>query len=277
MYTRILSAVNEFLNSEVTARYALQLAKECSAKLYLCFIADKRLSKESFNRAEESLKRLFLLAEEMNIEAEIITETGNPVKKIAEIVKIEKIEIVFAATRREDIKRRFYEGTVSRSLLIKLPCSVAIVRVAHIGKIHPRRILVPLRTGAGAINEKAFFTAKLARAFGSVVFLFHAPKSTTKFFHGEIHLSNTELEENMPQDLILFTEKIEQDKIPYEISFASGRTGKAITIEAFAKRHDLIIMGASRRGLLKSVTKGSPVEEVLRETPCDLIIIKPRT
>lgn len=59
MYKRILSAVNEFLYSEIAAKYALHLAKECNAKLYLCFIAGKGLY---FNRADEALKRLFLTA-----------------------------------------------------------------------------------------------------------------------------------------------------------------------------------------------------------------------
>jgi len=274
MYTRILSAVNEFLNSEIAAKYALHLAKECSAKLYLCFIAGKG---HNFNRAEEALKRLFLQAEKMGIEAEIIMETGDPVNKIAEIVKKEKIDIVFAATRREDITRSFYKGTISRSLLLKLPCSVAIVRVAHIGKIFPKRVLVPLRAGAGTNEEKAFFTAKIAKAFGSKVFVFHTSRSTKKFFHGEIHLTPSELERHMPEDILLFTKKMEKHDVPYEISLASGKTGKAITIEAFTKRHDLIIMGASIRSLLEKAVKGSPVEEVLRETPCDLIIFKSRT
>ncbi|MBI4709807.1 MAG: universal stress protein [Nitrospirae bacterium] len=275
MYKRILCAVNEFLNSEVAARYALHLARECNAKLYLCFIAGKKLSDEDFNRAEEALKRLFRQAEGLGIETEEITETGDPVGKIAEIVKNENIDIVFAATRREDVKRKFYEGTISRKLSLSLPCSVAIVRVVHIGKMHPKRILVPLLAGAGKIEEKAFFTAKLAAAFGSKIFVFHAPKSIKKFFHGEIHLTRTELEKQIPGDILLFTEKMERNKVPHEISVAAGKTGRAITIEAFTKRHDLIIMGASRRGLLKTAIKGSPVEEVLRETPCDLIIFKP--
>lgn len=303
MYKKILSAVNEYLNSEITAKYALHLAKECNAKLYLCFIAKKGLPDESFNRAEDALKRLFLQAEKMGIEAEIITETGEPIKRIIEIAKSENIDIVFTATRREDIRRRFYEGTVARSLLLKLPCSVALVRVVHLGKIHPKKILVPLKTGLykpetsqervgidsvvpyqpgrivptrTEIEEKAFFVSKLAKSFGSRVFVFHTPKAIKKFFHGEIHLTSAELEKRIPQDILLFTEKIEEDNVPYEVNLVAGRIGRAITIEAFTKRYDLIIMGASRRSLLGAVIKGNPVEEVMRETPCDLIILKPR-
>jgi nucleotide-binding universal stress UspA family protein len=38
----------------------------------------------------------------------------------------------------------------------------------------------------------------------------------------------------------------------------------------------MVIMGASERSLLSSLIQGSPVERVLRETTCDLIILKPR-
>jgi nucleotide-binding universal stress UspA family protein len=47
-------------------------------------------------------------------------------------------------------------------------------------------------------------------------------------------------------------------------------------MEAFVKRHDLIIMGASERSFWASLLQGNPVVEVLREAPCNLIILKPR-
>ncbi len=276
MYKKILSAVNEQINSQVTARYAIRLAKECRAKLYLCFIAEKGLPDDSFNRAEDALKGLFLEAQRLGIDTEIITATGEPVKKIEEITKKENIEIVFAATRREDVRRKFYEGTIARRLLLRLPCTVAIVRVVHIGRILPKKILVPLKEGSGKIEEKAYFVSKLARAFDSKVFVFHTPKPIKKFFHGEIHLTRGELEKQIPRDVLTFTDSVQKEEVPYEIDLVAGKTGKAITIEAFAKRHDLIIMGSSGRSLLGTIIKGNPVEEVLRETPCDLIILKPR-
>ena len=55
-----------------------------------------------------------------------------------------------------------------------------------------------------------------------------------------------------------------------------GAVGKSITIEGAAKRHDLIVMGASQRSLWASFLKGNPVEDVLRQTPCDLIILNPK-
>ncbi len=276
MYRKILTAVNEHLNSEVTARYALNLARVCEAKLYLCFIAEKGQPFTSLDRAEEAIKRIFIEAEQMDIEVETITETGDPARKIGEIVRHEGIDIAFAATRREDVERRFYAGTVARRLSLNLPCSIALVRVVHIGRIHPREILVPLKARVNHVEERAYFTAKIAQAFGSEVFLFHATKPISKFFHGELHLTPLEWEKKLPEDISHYMEHMRRYKIIHDGRLVPGMAGKTIAIEAFSKRHDLIIMGASQRSLLSSILKGNPVEEVLKDTPCDLIILRPR-
>jgi nucleotide-binding universal stress UspA family protein len=276
MYNKILAAVNEHLNSEVTSRYALHLARACNAKLYICFIAEKGMSPHDHRTAEDAVNRLSNDALDLNIETERIAEMGNPVAEIGKIVRHENIGIVFASTRREDIEKRFYTGTIARSLSLKLPCSVALVRVVHSGRVHPKRILVPLKARVDHVTERAAFVTRMARAFGSKVFVFHTPKPIEKFFHGEIHLTPPEWEERISHDISHFMEYLKQHDIEHEGRLLPGKTARNITIEAFAKRHDLIIMGASERSLLASLLKGNPVEEVLRETPCDLIILKPR-
>ncbi|MBI1810648.1 MAG: universal stress protein, partial [Nitrospirae bacterium] len=81
MYKKILTAVNEHLNSEVTARYAMNLARVSGARLYLCFVAEKEMTAPTINRAKEAVKRISLEAEKIGIVIEAITETGDPVKK----------------------------------------------------------------------------------------------------------------------------------------------------------------------------------------------------
>lgn len=276
MYKKILAAVNEHLNSEVAARYALHLAKENDAKFYICFVAEKCMSQHNCRAAEDAVKRLFHEAMALNVQAESIAEMGDPVADIRKIVQHENISIVFASTRREDIERRFYSGTIARSLSLKLPCSVAMVRVVHSGRVHPARILVPLKAKIDRVIERAAFVAHMANAFSSQVFVFHAPKPLTKFFHGEIHLTQPEWEDRTSHDITHFIEYLKRHEVRHEGKLLPGQTARNITIEAFAKRHDLIIMGASERNLLTSLLRGNPVEEVLRDTPCDLIILKPR-
>ena len=275
MYRKIFAAVNEHLNSEVSARYALHLAKACGAGFSLCFIAEKGLPQSGFQRAEEAMKRLFMEAEELGIHVESITGSGDPVREISRIAKQGDADIVFVSTRREDVERRFYAGTVARGLSLALRCSVALVRVVHMGRIHPKRILVPLKAKGGSVKEKAYFTAKMAMAFESKVFVFHTVEPMMKFFAGELPLMPAEWEKKLPPDMSDFMEHLRKNDIEYEGRMSPGRTARSITVEASAKRHDLIIMGASERSLLGSLLKGNPVEGVLRETPCNLIILKP--
>jgi nucleotide-binding universal stress UspA family protein len=276
MYTKILAAVNEFTNSEIAARYAIALAKSCRAMLSLVFVAEENIGKEVFRHAEASLERLFLEAKKQDIEVESITERGDPFRKIRELINQKKIDLVFAATRREDIQKRFFLRTLAREFMMKLPCSVAMVRVVRMGKGYPKNILVPVRGHMTRIEERSCFVARLAEEFNAHVMLLHLSKPITSFFHGEIHVKPAQREEQIPKDIAQFTECLHQYKIHHENKTGYGAISQSITIEAAQKRNDLIIMGASERSLPRSIISGNPVETVLRETPCNLIIFRPR-
>jgi nucleotide-binding universal stress UspA family protein len=126
------------------------------------------------------------------------------------------------------------------------------------------------------LEERACFVAKLAQGFGSSVTLFHSAVPLTRFFHGEVQLTPSLREKHIPKDVERFTECLDRYTVSHENRIGYGGISRAITIEAASRRNDLIIMGASERSLLQSITRGNPVEEVLRETPCDLVILRPR-
>lgn len=276
IYRRILAAVNEHVNSEAAARYALEIARYTKGKIYFCSIAERSVPERLFRRAEEAVLRLFHRARELSVEAESIVESGDPLERISGIVRIEGIDLVFAATRREDTERRFFVRTTARRLALRLPCSIALVRVVHMGRLHPKEILVPLKARIPGLAEQARFVGVLAGAFGSRLYLFHAARPIRKLFHGEMHLTPIEWEKKLPRDISLFIEHLDRLDVEHERRLAPGREGRSIAIEAAARKVDLIVMGASTRGLVISLLKENPVEQVLRETPCDLIILRPR-
>jgi nucleotide-binding universal stress UspA family protein len=276
MYQWILAAINEFTNSEFAARYAIALAKSCGAKLSLVFVAEDGIDRDAFRNAESALGRLFTEAQNQGLEVESITEKGSPLRNILAIVKKAPIDIVFTATRREDVSKRFFQRTLARDFMLRLPCSVAMVRVVQMGKSYPKQILVPLKGGMTRLEERACFVARLAKVFDSSVTLFHLTSPMTSFFHGEIHLPPVQREEQIPRDIEDFTECLHKYKISHEKKTGYGSVSRSITIEAAHRRNDLIVMGASERSLLRSIVSGNPVEQVLRETPCNLIILRPR-
>lgn len=276
MYKNILAAVNEFTNSEIAAKYAIALAKSCQARLSLVFVAEDKLAKDAFKHAESALERLFMEAEASNVEVESITERGSPLKKISGMVRKNRIDIVFTATRREDIKKRFLVKTVAREFILNLPCSVALVRVVRMGRGYPKNILVPLKGRMTHLEERAFFVARLAEVFNASLTLFHLVDPITSFFHGEIHLTPAQREKGIPKDIAHFTDYLHKSNISHEKMTGAGTVSRSITIEAAHRRNDLIVMGASERSLIRSIVRGNPVEQVLRETPCNLIILRPR-
>jgi nucleotide-binding universal stress UspA family protein len=276
MYRKILAAVNEQVNSEVAGRYAKHLAWAAKAKLVLCSVREPGQTESSFERAREATRRLQHSARDLGVDAEIVFESGDVVEKIRSLVLAEGIDLAFMATRKEDVQHRYYAGrTTARRLLLNLPCSVALVRVVHMGRIHPREILVPLKAHIDHIPDRAYFTALLAKAFESKVHLFHVTKPLNTFFQGEIHLTPVEWAEKVPDDLARFIGHLDGYGVEHEKRLAPGVAGRSIAIEAASRRRDLIIMGASDRGILDFLLRGNPVEYVLRETPCNLIIVKP--
>jgi nucleotide-binding universal stress UspA family protein len=224
--------------------------------------------------AENALKRLFLEAEEGGVQVESITETGELVQQVARTVLQESIDLVFASTRREDVERRFYAGSRARRLSLHLPCSVALVRVVHAGKIRADRILVPLKARVEDREARAFFIGRMAEEFGARVLLFHAPRPMTRLFRGEVHLTPVEWHARLPEDLSEFVKQLANYRIHSEDRIAPGSIARGIRTEAAFGRHDLIIIGPSQRSLVSSLMHGNPVEDLLRETPCNLIILK---
>ena len=276
MYKRVLAAVNEFTNSELAARYAIALSQSCQAKLSLVFVAEEGIDRDTLKQAESALERLLVEADGRGIEVESIIKTGDPFQKIYDIVNKDHIDIVFTATRREDVSKRLFIKTLARQLMIKLPCSVAMARIVRMGTMHPKNILVPLRGRMTHLEERACFIGKLGQAFNAQVTLFYQHSSIKSFFHGEIHLKPAEREEYIPTDIENFTECLKRYDVRHEKSTGYGTISRSITIEAARRRNDLIVMGASERSLLRSIMSGNPVEEVLRETPCNLIILRPK-
>jgi nucleotide-binding universal stress UspA family protein len=269
MYRRILAAVNEHSNSEVAARYALNLAQACQAELVLMFVAPRDMNLAHVHQAEAALERLFLSARARDVEVESLVATGDPYRQIRQVVQDQGIDLVFSATRREDVSRRYFTRTLARTLMLNLPCSVALVRVVHLGRIHPQNILVPYRGLSAHPREKAFFVGKLAAAFDARVTVFHTPEPSSGFFRGVLQSPDA-------MEMERFLKHLEELRLSPETRQGRGPAGRAITMEAAAQRNDLIIMGASERGLWESLVSGNPVEQVLRETPCNLIILLPR-
>ena len=274
MYNNVLAAINEFTNSEVAAAFAVTFSRVCGARLIL-YYADEGKGKDAASHAEAALERLFAHAVYEGVEVERIVEKGSPFDKIPRQVSANSIDIMFMATRHEDASRRFFTRTLPRELMLSLPCSVVLARIVKFGMPAPRHILAPIRGFLSDVDKRAFFLAALTRGFGSKLTLFHMQEPLISFFHGEISLAPAQREERLPQDVRAYIRAVEAQGVTPFVRTAHGAGRWSVVTESALHRNDLIIMGASQRGLLREIVSGNPVEQTLRDTICNMFVFRP--
>jgi hypothetical protein len=145
-------------------------------------------------------------------------------------------------------------------LLRAVKSDLAIMRVISLVKPHPARILVPLGKCAGNMARRQMFIAELANCFHAQVTLFH--------------LNSQRGERGMPEGIVIFRKELENQHVSVLERLGVGHVGNAIAVEAVTHHNDLIVLGASERGVLRRVFFGNPAADVMHQPPCNSILFR---
>jgi len=263
MYQRILVAINGSFHAEAAARYGIALAESCGAELYVVYVGESQAGRES-------LDRVIRYANAQGLDAHGIVETGRIVPAIESIVRREHIDLTVTSLRH------FFEKTIISDLMTTLPCSVLAIRVVHLGRMmHVRKILVPV-VGSIYAHKRAYLTSKLAKFFNGTVTVLHVRTISRSGSMGLTHEKKDVARDHAKRAVREFVDALLTQDIAAETKVSiSRRATDAIITEAASGKYDLIILGASRRYFLKQLIKGNPVERILKEAPCDVIVWRP--
>lgn len=259
-YRTIFSVVNEHTGSTVAARYAMALAVAGKSRLVLYSAHGEGVDETTFRHIERHLDHLAAIAFDLDIPVTRITESGNIVHLLPHRVQEEHADLVFyPLTPSERYKTTFQQQTVHHLLRV-ITVDLAIMRIMHMGKPHPRHILVPL---GGVINQRerlTEFLAALAKCFNAQLTLFHRPAG------GGMR--------DTPEDFARVRNGLRQHHLPVLERSGTGHIPKAIALEAISHHHDLIVLGASERGALRRLFFGNPAGDVLQQPPCNAILFR---
>lgn len=277
MYSKILAAVDEHLNSEAAARYAVAAARASGARLYIFHVLGPEERKSAFRNAEEALKRIEDSARSQGVGVEAIIQSGEPIDALSRFVESTDIDLAFAATRQDETHGGpLRRGSLAAIIAAKLPCPVALVRALHMGRMRPREILVPLRGHMAFVSERAEFVAILAKAFGSRAVLFHTLGPDKSLLEGKIWPGPLERKGRVPAPVARFADEMLRFGVEAELRISAGESSDAVTMEAARARTDLIVLGPSGRRGLASLLRPDFVESVLKGAPCDTVVFFPR-
>lgn len=259
-YHKIVSVINEHTVSTVVARYAISLAASCKAELVLYAAHDVNCDEILLHNTIRHMDQMYAVASALGIHVTTITESGDLSTLLPKYVQAEKADLVFyplTSYKRygADVQRR-----IIRQLLRSIKPDLAIMRAINMAKPHPGHILVPLDRVVSDNERRLLFISELAKSFHSQVTLYHL----TAEHDGK----------GMPDDIAGFRKQLEQQQVTVMERSGVGHIGKSITVEAITRHMDLIVLGASERGVLRRMFFGDPAGDVLHQPPCNTVLFR---
>lgn len=259
-YRKIFSVVNEQTASTVMARYAISLAAACKAALVLYAAHDEGSDEALLRHTDRHLDHLFTVAFELDIPVTRITEVGNISMLLPKRVQAEQADLVFYPLTPDERFGGNRQRQTVHDLLRDISADLAFMRAISMAKPHPRHILVPFGRFISDREHRLMFISELARSFHAQVTLFH--------------LAAENAATAMPADIIQFRQQLQQQEVVVLERTGRGHIGKAITVEAITRHHDLIVLGVSERGAVRRFLFGNPAADVMHQPPCNAILFR---
>lgn len=258
-YRTILAVINEHTASTVSARYAIAMAAAAGAGLVLYAAHEEGGDKAIFSHTERHQDHLFSEALALDLPVARITEAGALTRLLPKRVREEGCDLVFYPLTPNERYGATLQGQVAHQLLSTVRADLAVMRIMHMGKPHPRRILVPLGGVVSDLEQRVGFLVALARSFHSQVTLFHRPEAGKR---------------GVPDDFVALRNELRLHHLPVLERSGSGRISRAIALEAISHHNDLIVLGASERGTLRRLFFGNPAGDVMHQPPCNAILFR---
>ncbi|MFZ1865619.1 MAG: universal stress protein [Polyangiales bacterium] len=265
------------INGDWVARYAMQMAIRLPEPgLQIWHIEDHEISRPDL---ESRLSRIEAECESLSLPFRFSIESKR--KSVAAtllaLVPSNPQHHLVCGTRVRQRARGFLSGTVSEELLRDGRCQVLAVRVMQPGLLgRPRNFLVPVSGRPEGIRMGLPFLRLLVPGAAEVEILLVHRLKRSRF----LQITHAEARRLIARDqeYVLRIEKVLSQELGVPLGRLDQRVvlsddiPKEIVIQANKARSQLLYMGASERSLRERSLYGNPIEQVLRNAPCDVAI-----
>jgi nucleotide-binding universal stress UspA family protein len=208
-----------------------------------------------------------------------IIRFGKPFLEIIKVAKEKDVDIIAIGTHGRAGVDRVILGSVAERVVRKAGCSVMVIRSRkYVGF---KRIIVPI--DFSDCSRKALeYAAATARAHRSKLTILHVYEEA--FIEPYVRAANTEEE---AQEIVRgiekdnevkyddFLKKIDLSGVEYDRLLRKGIPSNEIVETAREQQAQLIVVGTHGRSGIKHMLIGSDAEEVVRNAPCDIVVVKP--
>lgn len=263
--------------AEAMLAEAARLASLFEAELVLIHIGDsgeaeKKKMEELVQLVATSLKRI-----------KIRWEKGEPVKKILEIARHEKIDVLVAGALKKENLLKYYVGTIARKILRRAECSVWLINNPGINYKPIHNIVVNAEDSPFVKEalEAACLVSKLENAswihvVRELKMLGLALAANEQCTEDEYNESRQQLMKEEITQVEKILDHIPHDKLKINIKMLSGKSGFELARFAEKKNADLLIVGAPREKF-SFFDRVFPhdLEYIFADLPCNLLVVHP--
>jgi len=215
----------------------------------------KESAEKAINHAEE-----LLLQEGIEIEKKKILY-GKPSKEILKYAKSEDIELIIMRSYCKSGVMSYRLGTTIENVLRHTHCPVLILTTSA-SQREPNKILLPI--GGAHLDQKALEnvalnTAKSFNAEVTALYVIEDKKKDRERAHAEKVLGN-------------IAWKAKHFEVKFNKIIEYGDPGEIIL--RYANLHDLIILGAGKKGMLRKIVMGHVAREICAPAPVPIILVR---
>lgn len=275
-FRKIAVAVDGSFHASIAARYACILAGGLQSKLFAITVITDDMNERDEKSASYSVARIIDEAREHGVDvAEGAILRGDVIRELSKFVRDNGIDMLISSTRRPQKERRFFVRSVTSGLMTRASCDVLAIKISHPGRsLRSKRVLVPVIGDGYMDKQRSDIIAAIAGRFNSSITVFHVE---------ELSAPGIKRLEKSQQDMLIevagkkissFMKELRSRGVHASEKIVKGRRVRdEIISEASHHKYDLIVLGTTKRNILKKAVSGNPVEEILRDTPCDVMIL----
>lgn len=275
----LVYAYDGSLNGDWVAHYAVRFAATTpERRLRMLHVYDGRPDADLSQRIARVAAECALLGVALEPELHAAADLSVADRLLA-LVPPGPGTMLVVGTRSRPRNLTFLAGTVSARLLAADRCSVVAIRVVHPGVLgQPGRVLLPVAghpRGAGHAlpllrllgPDLRDLHLLLVRELWRLRFRFLRPTTAARMLdEGRAFVARVEEEVRAalaPLDYALDASVVISDDAKKEILVFAGKL-----------RSRLICLGTSERSLPQRLAYGNPIEQILRDAPCDVAVYR---
>lgn len=278
---RLLVATDLSSRAAKAIARAVQLAEEHSVTLTVLHVLIEAAGYEARNqqialKIEEDLRRkLEALFPQRGSTVTIHVLTGTPFVEMIRRAREEAADLILVGAHGADFLKDLLFGTTAEKIVRKGDRSVLVVKQTT--RRPYRRVLVPVDFSDHSRHALEFALRLAPHAEFHALHVYSGFEGMLRradITNSEIVRYERHLAKEARQQMEAFMRSIDRGSKPIRSEVWNGRARREITTVARRLRADLMAVGTTGRTGLPYILLGSVAEHVMREAPCDVLVVR---